>query len=549
MNERRLWPWTLLFVFVLTLVRFVNAAWLPPIQDEAYYFYWSRFLDWGYFDHPPLVAWIASLINIWPSSMLAARFGTLVLSLLALPLLISFFRLSGLDSRRSRAIALVLTTANLGGILLGYITTPDIPLIFCWIAALHEASHALVRDPRRWLSAGFFTGLGIMGKYTMVLIGPVFLIALLYHPKKLRQIWPYLGGLVAVLTLLPHIFWLADNDWITLRFQFGRGLKSEYGVAMQMASDLPGAVKAPADGIESRLAQYFKLPEDEIAKPRPKPSGFKRWTQGVGDYIGGQVAIWGFLLIPIGHAFWQRRGKHKQQTASWSHPALRALAWAGALVPLLLFGLISPVQHVETNWPAMYVIGAALCLAHSLRFDPRLLVYAAGANLFLSLLVTGYTYQPFLNKSPHKDRLLKETHGYRDLAASLSRLDHPLFLDTYQNVSQIAFYEPHLLVQQWPGIARTSELLRRPEMNPLPWLLLQTQGSFYLLSDNFIPPHIPGATLSEVSEILDCFQDGIIITRFDADRSYVRPCEKRIHRWTLSQYKIESLQVPSFPAQ
>ena len=38
-------------------VNFWQAAQLELFNDEAYYWMCSRFPDWGYFDHPPMVAW------------------------------------------------------------------------------------------------------------------------------------------------------------------------------------------------------------------------------------------------------------------------------------------------------------------------------------------------------------------------------------------------------------------------------------------------------------------------------------------------------------
>lgn len=541
MNSRQYQRSVLIFLLVLTLVRITNASFLPPIQDEAYYFYWARFLDWGYFDHPPLVAWLSLLLDSWPSQTFAARAGTLLLGVLAFPFLLSFFTLMGLTRPLARLSALILATANLGGIVLGYLSTPDIPLIFCWIAALHEAAAALRHNPRRWLTAGFFTGLGIMGKYTMVLIGPVFLIALLFHPRGLRQKWPYLGGAVAVLTLLPHFLWLAQNDWITFRFQFGRGLKSEYGVSMKMGSDLPPASPATFWGAEAKLASYFVLPADEIKKPRPPVSPLAKAWQRFGDYWGGQLAFWGFFLLPIGYGLWRRR--LAEPPAAWPTPSLQALAWSAALVPLLAFGLLSPFQHIEANWPAMYLVGAALILARALPLSPRSLIFAAAVHGLLTLLITLHMHDALFRKKPHQDRLLRETHGYSLLSDHLANLDAPLFVDTYQNLSQIAFYQPQLKLQQWPGIARSSELLRRPAMNPISWEHLNQPGSaFYLLSDNFVPPHIPEARISELYEILDCFEEGLKITRSDAKVPYERPCRQRIHRWSLARYSFPSVE-------
>lgn len=42
-------------VFVLNLVQ---ASITELIYDEAYYWYYAQNLAWGYFDHPPMVAFM-----------------------------------------------------------------------------------------------------------------------------------------------------------------------------------------------------------------------------------------------------------------------------------------------------------------------------------------------------------------------------------------------------------------------------------------------------------------------------------------------------------
>ncbi len=42
--------------FVFFVINILQAAFLELHFDEAYYWLYSRNLDWGYFDHPPLVA-------------------------------------------------------------------------------------------------------------------------------------------------------------------------------------------------------------------------------------------------------------------------------------------------------------------------------------------------------------------------------------------------------------------------------------------------------------------------------------------------------------
>ena len=46
----------ILFYSIWLLISFVQAAGTELFDDEAYYWVYSKFLDWGYFDHPPMVA-------------------------------------------------------------------------------------------------------------------------------------------------------------------------------------------------------------------------------------------------------------------------------------------------------------------------------------------------------------------------------------------------------------------------------------------------------------------------------------------------------------
>ena len=44
-----------------TVVRLVLGAVVPLFPDEAYYWTWSQNLAAGYFDHPPVIAWLVRL--------------------------------------------------------------------------------------------------------------------------------------------------------------------------------------------------------------------------------------------------------------------------------------------------------------------------------------------------------------------------------------------------------------------------------------------------------------------------------------------------------
>jgi 4-amino-4-deoxy-L-arabinose transferase-like glycosyltransferase len=78
-------PVWLLQLFVLGFLasRLVFDVMVNPMGDESYYWMWGQHLDWSYFDHPPLHAWLQGAI--------AAIFGWSNLSLR----LLTWFSLAG----------------------------------------------------------------------------------------------------------------------------------------------------------------------------------------------------------------------------------------------------------------------------------------------------------------------------------------------------------------------------------------------------------------------------------------------------------------------
>src|SRR5580692_1471573 len=76
-NYRALATW---WVIAATAVRFVCLAPLPLGNGEAYYYTWSRFLDFSYYDHPPLIAWLVRATTLFGATPAAVRFGPVLAS-------------------------------------------------------------------------------------------------------------------------------------------------------------------------------------------------------------------------------------------------------------------------------------------------------------------------------------------------------------------------------------------------------------------------------------------------------------------------------------
>src|SRR6516165_11519428 len=71
--------WAAALILVVTGLRLWAAADAGLNPDEAYYWYWSRYLAPSYYDHPPMVAY---LIRLSTGLLGDAPFGVRFLSLL-----------------------------------------------------------------------------------------------------------------------------------------------------------------------------------------------------------------------------------------------------------------------------------------------------------------------------------------------------------------------------------------------------------------------------------------------------------------------------------
>src|SRR5580693_5606385 len=127
--DNRLVRNTWLTIAALVVLRLVAAAVTPLTFDEAYYWMWSKHLAGGYYDHPPMVAFVIRL-----GTMIAGdtEIGVRLVSiLLALPMSWAVYRSAAIlfGGMRVAATATVLLNVTLMAAVGTLIVTPDAPLL------------------------------------------------------------------------------------------------------------------------------------------------------------------------------------------------------------------------------------------------------------------------------------------------------------------------------------------------------------------------------------------------------------------------------------
>ncbi|MGG5821729.1 ArnT family glycosyltransferase [Falsiroseomonas sp. HW251] len=218
-------PW-LAALLAVTALRLAVAAAMPLAPDEAYYWVWSRILQGGYLDHPPMIAVFirAGTLVAGDDAFGVRLMGPLAIALASLALADAANRL--FPDRRPGVWAAALFNATLlvgaGGIL----ATPDLPLLVFWTLALWAAArlHAS-QDGRWWLAFGLLAGLALASKYTAVLLGAGAVAWLVACRGAWRWWWDwrlYAGGAIAMVAFAPVVAWNAGHGWVSFAKQGGR---------------------------------------------------------------------------------------------------------------------------------------------------------------------------------------------------------------------------------------------------------------------------------------------------------------------------------------
>ncbi len=209
------------------LVRIIFSACVELMPEETYYWNYSRHLDIGYLDHPPLTAWLIRTGTVlFGDTEFGVRFGALCCGVVAS---LFVYRLTrNVFGEAGALLALVFAQVLPFFFMSGMLMTPDAPLTAAWAASLYFLERALIAGrPHAWLAVGLSIGIGLISKYTIGMVGVAACIFMLIDPPSRRWFrrWePYAGVLIAAAVFSPVIVWNAQHDWASFVFQTSRRL-------------------------------------------------------------------------------------------------------------------------------------------------------------------------------------------------------------------------------------------------------------------------------------------------------------------------------------
>ena len=199
-----------IFYSIWLLLSGFQAAFTELIDDEAYYWVYSRFPAWGYYDHPPMIAIMIKA----GYSVFHNEFGVRVISILMNTISLMIIEKMLIHKNAALFYAIVLSIIVLQ--FESFMAIPDTPLIFFsalffWCYKNYLKKNSLSNT----LFLGIITALLLYSKYHGIL---VVLLTLLSNVKLLNQRTTYIAMGVALFCFAPHLWWQYKYDWISFRY-------------------------------------------------------------------------------------------------------------------------------------------------------------------------------------------------------------------------------------------------------------------------------------------------------------------------------------------
>ena len=181
---------------------------------------WGEQMQWGQMKSPPLSGWLAALVSRLSGH---ADWSLYLLSQLTIVCAVFFvYKLARefFDERGAATAAMLL-------FFIYYYMPPAMK--FCshstQVAFLPAIGYFFWRGVkydrlRDWLLLGLFSAFATLGKYAAVQVLLGCLVFMISYPparKRFASIGPYLAGGLYFLLLLPHILWLFDHDFLSVK--------------------------------------------------------------------------------------------------------------------------------------------------------------------------------------------------------------------------------------------------------------------------------------------------------------------------------------------
>jgi len=382
--------WIYYLVFIFAIYTFFYNGTLPLNVDESYYWLWSLNPQLGYYDHPPMIAF---MIKIFTAIFGDSEAGVRSVTVFCMSVSLFFVYKLSLELTRCETTAFLtafilslLPFAQMGSV----ITTPDSPLSLFWSMSLYFSYKVIFyKEKKYFIYAGISIGCMMLSKYTSILFIATLFVYIIFFDRKIffnRYFW--ISILIAFIVVSPMVYWNYMNDWISFNFQYSHGTSSNF------------------------MLNYKKFFE----------------------FIGGNFLVFTpILMIVIIIA----QIKNKLYIAEKKYFFINLFF----LLPLFFFLYKGLFKKMELNWVApVYISATIICIDYIVKLKLRKTFVF---SILFSILVMFVLRYPNVLHLPKQANIQNRLFGYKEVVHyidTIRKKDNIIYADHLTRASILTYY-------------------------------------------------------------------------------------------------------------
>lgn len=212
----------LVFLLFWVVLNIVTAIRTELYADEAYYWMYSQFLDWGYFDHPPGVALVIKLGEFFGKNEFGVRIANILITATSIALI---YR----ETKPKNVLIYCLTVFSFLVLhLIGFLSLPDGPFFLSGILFLLAYKKFLKNmSLKNQFMLALTAALMIYCKYHGFV---VILFTLASNLALFKKYQTYIVAIIAFTLISPHVYWQVTNDFPSLSYHLADRAAPEYSI-------------------------------------------------------------------------------------------------------------------------------------------------------------------------------------------------------------------------------------------------------------------------------------------------------------------------------
>ncbi|HJU46039.1 MAG TPA: glycosyltransferase family 39 protein, partial [Chitinophagaceae bacterium] len=219
----------IILIAAATFIRLLLSGIVELNNDEAHYWTYAKYLQWNYFDHPPMIAVCIRFFTAglqWDheffirlASVTGAALCTWLMFLIGRKLK---------DDHTGWIAACLFTGSFYSSVIAGLLILPDSPQLVFWLLSVYlmiviVSSNDATLINLRLLLLGIVTGFCILSKVHGVFCWVGFGGYILFGKRALlKNPFLYLAALITALMLIPSLLWTINNKMSTIDYHGSR---------------------------------------------------------------------------------------------------------------------------------------------------------------------------------------------------------------------------------------------------------------------------------------------------------------------------------------